>query len=288
MQDKKGARIPVLLAASLIALLLGALTWPALAWLWQAWLGDPTYSHGPIVPLLSLLCAWRLFRRGAVQPAAASAGRQEAPFPALILTLCSLGLLLWGMAVQALYLALLACLPLIVGMVGYVLGTSAAQKAAFPVAYLALAVPLPWVQAWGALLQGWTAAWSTTVARSLGIQAAHAGGRVVLAACELAVGAPCSGLRSLVALLALAAAMAYVLDGRPWARGLLVVLAVPVALIANVGRVVVLLVIAGQWGCDAALRAWHGGSGLAFFALALAWLIALGRGLGCRCVRADL
>ena len=71
-------------------------------------------------------------------------------------------------------------------------------------------------------------------------------------------------------------------------RCLLVVLAVPIALVANTGRVLVLLVIAERWGQRVALAIWHDWSGLAFFAIAFALLVALSWGLGCRGVRVDL
>jgi exosortase len=192
------------------------------------------------------------------------------------------------MANQAFYLALLFCLPLAGGMIWYGWGARAAKDLAFPVAYLAFAIPLPFVEPLSVPLQQWTAAFSTALARLLGVPATHEGSRVMLTTCNLTVGAPCSGLRSLVALLALATVLAFVLQGRWWARCLLVVLAVPVALIANVGRVLALLVVAERWGQHVALQIWHDWSGFAFFAIAFVLLIVLSRGLGCLNVRVDM
>ncbi|MDY7041789.1 MAG: archaeosortase/exosortase family protein, partial [Chloroflexota bacterium] len=91
-----------------------------------------------------------------------------------------------------------------------------------------------------------------------------------------------------VALLAVAAVLAYLLRG-PWPkRVILFVLAAPLAVAANIIRVVSLLLVANGWGEDAALSYWHTFASPLFFLAALILLIATSWVLGCREIRTDI
>ena len=279
-------RIKSVLSVLLIALLLALLAWPALRWLWQEWLTNETYSHGPLVPLISLFFAWRTARQRPA-PAAVSSTAKTAR-GALPLTLISLGAVVWSAMAQANYLALLCLLPLISGVIWFLQGAQAARQYAFPVAYLAFAIPLPFIDQFTVPLQQWAAGAATALARLVGVPAAHEGSKILLTTCDLSVGAPCSGLRSLIALLALAAILAYLQEGAPWRRAILIPLAVPVALLTNILRILALLLVAERWGRSIALTLWHDWSGVFLFAVALGLLILLSRGIGCRTVRSDI
>ena len=104
---------------------------------------------------------------------------------------------------------------------------------------------------------------------------------MIVARCTFAVGAHWSGLRWLVALIALAAFLAHAVQGPIWARWLVFLSAVPVALLANLVRVASLFAVAYSWGPDAGLGYYHDVSSLVLFLVALVLLILLSRGLGC-------
>jgi exosortase len=286
------ARVRTFAPALVIALLLAWPAWPALRWLWGEWWSNDAYAHGPLIPLISLFLAMRQAGRvsgGALaRPGIHGSSQKQATVLSLALVVCSLGGLLWAMTAKAFFLAILILIPLIAGLVWYLVGWDALRRLAFAIGYLSLAVPLPVVDLLSTPLQGLTVRVSTALARTVGIPATNEGSRVILSTCDLDVGAPCSGLYSLVALLALAALMAHILEGRGWARVALVVLAVPVALLANATRVFALLVVAERWGAEVALGLWHDWSGLAFFGLAVLLLTLLGGWLGCRTVRSDI
>ena len=185
-------------------------------------------------------------------------------------------------------MVILALIPLLAALIGYLGGTRTLRRYAFPVGYLILAVPMPFVERWVAPLQRLAVTLSTALARGLGVPASNKGSQIILSRDRLVVGAPCSGLYSLIALLALAVLMAYIVEGRWWARALLAVLAVPAALAANVGRVLALLLIAERWGGDVALGLWHTWAGPFFFGTAVALLFAASRWLRCSRFRADI
>jgi exosortase/archaeosortase family protein len=104
----------------------------------------------------------------------------------------------------------------------------------------------------------------------------------------LVVGAQCSGLRSIVALMTLVALVLFLVEGIWWKKVLLAFSSVVIAGLGNVIRVASLLVVASIWGADAAFKYYHDYSGIVFFLSALALLLVFSWVLGCREIRHDI
>ncbi len=271
-------RRPLLIVA-LLVVLVGALYFTTLRWLGHEWWTNDYYTHGPLVVLISAFFIWR--RRAAL--------RRENPSDlGLIGVGLGLAVAVAGLATRAPFLSALSLPLLLAGLVAFLLGMPALRALAFPLAFLWLAIPLPFVELASFPLQVLTADVSTTLARLLGIPAEVQGAQVTLTSCELQVGAPCSGLRSIVSLLTLVALFVYIIKG-PWlARLGLIILSAPIAVAANITRVTLLLVVAELWGRDAALRYFHDYSSPVLFIIAFGLLIALSWVLRCREIRADI
>jgi exosortase len=265
---------------AVVLILMGLLLYPAGRWLVGQWLTNEYYSHGVLVLLVSGYFAWRAVRSSRAASAPANA--------TLTLLAGGAALYLAGEALLARYLSALASILMAGGLSGFLGSGEALRRLAFPLAYLVFAVPLPFVDGLAVRMGALTAGWATMLARGLGVMAVNEGGQVTLPACSLTVGAPCSGVRSLAALLALAAVWAYVVQGPRPARVALLLLAIPLASLANLLRVTSLLWVADRWGAEAALRYYHDFSGPIFFALALVGLLAASWGLRCRDLRAGI
>ena len=78
------------------------------------------------------------------------------------------------------------------------------------------------------------------------------------------------------------------LDGPWWGRLLLVLSAIPVAILGNIFRVASLLWVADTWGAGAGTTYYHDYSGFVFFLFAFALLLLLSRAFRCREIRADI
>ena len=102
-----------------------------------------------------------------------------------------------------------------------------------------------------------------------------------LPAGSLRIADPCSGLRSVIALVALGALFAYFTRAPLWKRVTLFAAAVPLAVLANIIRISVLCGVANVWGIDTALGFFHDFSGLLLFVIAFAGLVVVRRALGC-------
>lgn len=266
------------LAAALVAALLLALSYPTLRWLVGEWLTNDYYSHGWLVLPVSAYLAWRRWPREDATPAN--------------LGLVPLGLGLVGYLVallsKAYFLAALALIVLLVGLVWFFLGTRGLRRLAFPLGFLVFMVPLPFVEMASLPLQLLTGTCSTAVARVVGVDATVRGAQVTLPNVDLVVGAQCSGLRSIVALFTLVAILVYILDGPWWGQLLLVVSAIPVAILGNIVRVASLLWVADRWGAGAGMTYYHDYSGFVFFLFAFVLLILLSRAFRCREIRDDI
>jgi exosortase len=206
----------------------------------------------------------------------------------LLLLGIGLGLYLFFYNDKAYYLASFAMLALIMGLVWTLNGLWWLRMLSFPIGYLTLMVPLPFVERVTLPLALFTGVCSTALVRFFGLELTVIGNAVKLPNADLLIGAQCSGINSMIALIALTALCAYVLEGPWWGRSMLVVLAVPIAMLGNILRVANLLVVARYWGADAAFRFYHDYSGIVFFAVVLLLLIPLTRILQCRTLRLDV
>ena len=147
----------------------------------------------------------------------------------------------------------------------------------FPLSYLILMLPMPpyLMNVIAFRLKVFAARAGSGIAVKLGIPLARSGMTIHIPAGSLRIADPCSGLRSLIALVALGALFAYLTRGKTWKRLVLFASAVPLAVFANVVRIAVLCVVANIWGIDAALGFFHDFSGLLLFMIAFVGLVTV-------------
>ncbi|MHB1134621.1 MAG: exosortase/archaeosortase family protein [Chloroflexota bacterium] len=276
MQRVQGEEALVWAAAGLaLALAAGLFAAPA-GWLLSTWLSDSYYSHGFLVPLVSLGLVWRL--RPQLSGLPARAGRPGLLLLALCLALAAEAI--WRQAHFAATLAFVGCLG---AAVLYLRGWAWARLMAFPLAYLLFAAPLPFVNELAIELQVVASALAAALAGALGVPVQQQGAALSVPGASFVVGLACSGLNSLIALLALGVLLAYLVRASLGARLALVLLLVPIALLANGVRIASLLWVAQRFGSEAGLAYHDLAAGYLSWALTLV-LIAL----ACRMMRCQL
>jgi exosortase len=258
------------------------LYYPALVWLLKSWAVDPYYTHGYLILPVSVLLAWRQWRHVRSQP------REGRGWAGLLLIAISLGLVVWAMRWQDQVVVSFTLVALILGVLLYLEGVQRTKPWLFPVLFLAFMVPLPFIDLASPLLERLATSSATGLARLFGIAASHHGGEITLPSTTLVVGAPCSGLRSLVAMITLGVGWVYVIEGRLIAKIGMLVAIVPLVLISNIVRIFVLLVVAVTLGETAALTYYHDWSSPILFLLSLALLLVLGKVVGCSELRRDI
>lgn len=152
-----------------------------------------------------------------------------------------------------------------------------------PLAYLAFLVPPP-----GYLLDRVTMPLSefvsfaaTHILSFAGLPITRNGITMQVGQYQLLVEDACSGLNSIMGLFALALFYAYAVHGAPVRRTLALLASVlPIAIIANLVRVIVLVLLTYFVGNEAAQGFLHDFAGLTLFAVALAMMFLLDRLLG--------
>ncbi|MBX3012982.1 MAG: exosortase/archaeosortase family protein [Caldilineaceae bacterium] len=269
----------------LVALGFLALTWPVWQWLWGEWLGNQYYSHGLLILPVSLFLAVQRLRL------------DKQPLPRTGALSHNLGVLLLGATLisylwffnqKAYYLAAFSMIGMAAGAIWTLGGLGLLRRLLFPVAYLLLMIPLPFVDRVTLPLALFTGVCAGGLARFLGSDVLIVGNAVSLPNAELVIGAQCSGVNSLIALTSLMTLAAYVLNGPLWGRIVLVLLSIPLAMVGNILRVTSLLFVARSLGAEAAFIFYHDYSGLIFFLLVFLLMFPLTRLLQVRKLRLDV
>jgi exosortase len=255
-------------SAASVALLIWAY-WPTFLWMEQQWRTEPDYSHGYlVVPLAALIAYSRLDLFPGVRPQISWAG---------------ISLLLLAIAVRVVgrlgYMDFMdgwSLLPWVAGVTWMLVGPKALRWALPSVAFLLLLVPLPYraesLLSWK--LQGVATEASTALLRIFGQPAVSEGHTIWLGQSQLMVEDACSGLRIFVGIGALAFFWASMVR-RAWLdRVVILVAALPLAILANVIRVTAMALFSKHFE-GAVLDSIHDWMGFAMIALAAFMLWAV-------------
>jgi exosortase len=122
---------------------------------------------------------------------------------------------------------------------------------------------------------------SVELAQALGVSVIRQGMDLSFPSGRMTIEGACSGLNSLIALLALGSLFAYFGSGPAWRRVLLFLCSVPVAVAANIVRITSLCVVAAMTTTEKATGLFHDIGGFVLFGVALLAMGALKRILRC-------
>ncbi len=240
-------------------------------WLVFSWRIDPYYSHGFLVAAASLFLFWRR-RRAFKDP--------ESAFTPASFSLLGLSILLYlaGASGGANFLIGFSLAAFLLGAVLLLYGWDIYREAFLPISILLFAIPLPRLDEAASFLQHHTAAWAARLVSAAGIEAYSVGVNVFFGDSQIVIDAPCSGLRSLIALLFVGGLLIGLLEAAPYKKALLLASVIPISVLANLVRITLLVLIASGWGLQAAMVYFHYVSGLLLFVVALS-LLFLEKGL---------
>ena len=254
-----------------LLVLLIALYWQILGALGMDWYHDPDYSHGFLIPFLSAYFVWERWKdlcESSVQPTSWGIG----------LLAAGLLMLVVGIIGAELYTQRFSLLVVLSGLVLLLFGWNYLWILILPIGFLIFMIPLPAivVNSIAFPLQLFAAKSATFCLFSLGIPVLREGNLITLVGTTLEVAEACSGLRSLLSLLALGAVYGYFSQHQIWKRWALIVLSIPIAILANAFRVSGTGVLAHYWGVEAAEGFYHTFEGWIVFVVAFLLLLACG------------
>ena len=214
--------------AGVITLLYGNVLWQ---WGLDLW-NDPNYSHGLFIPLISLYFLKNkinTLRNAETKPSDAG----------ILVVLFALCLFILGYVAGEFFSKRISFIILLYGIVLFLEGREKIKILRFPILILLFCVPLPYIfyNAVAFPLKLVATKIAFGFFKLLGFPAFREGNIITLSHTTLQVVDACSGIRSLMTLFTLAFFLAYFRHRHLWKRLLILILAAPLAVLANAVRV---------------------------------------------------
>ena len=174
-------------------------------------------------------------------------------------------------------------LVVLLGALLYFHGKHVVRALAFPLAYLIFMIPIPGgiLDLIGFPLQLWASGSTAAILSAAGLDVARNGVNMRVGGFDFQVAQACSGLSSLVALVGVTAVFAYVSRLPTAFKWLLFGLALPIALAANIVRIMTIAVAGNYYGADVAMDIFHDWSSPILFMAAIVLLFLVNWGLEC-------
>jgi exosortase len=242
--------------------------WPSLADMAGAWLGSSQYSHGFVVPLFAGYLLW------ARREKLAGAGLRPSLWGLPVLA-AGLGLRFAGTYIFFDWFSAAALIPCLMGVVLLWGGWRGLGWAWPAIAFLVFMIPLPYrlEVALAHPLQRLATVVSTYSLQTLGFVAFSDGNIIRLGTVPLNVAEACSGLKMLMVFFALSTGVVLIVPQAWWKRAVILLSAIPIAILANLIRIIVTAILYKTVDSEIAEVVFHDVFGylMPFIALALLW-----------------
>lgn len=199
-----------------------------------------------------------------------------------------------GYLADNIYLGYVSMLAFVAACILWLLGWKWVKALAFPVAFLAFMFPLPFMDNFLAFpLRTLMSSVSVTFLNAVGLPCLQSGTAIVSApdfTAGLAAGGrfavdvadPCSGIRSLFALMMVSALYGYIAMDRPWQKWAVFLSSIPLAVAGNFARIIMLTLGTVTLGAETAIGSleeptvFHMASGFLVFGVALGGMLLFG------------
>lgn len=245
---------------------------PTLIFVVQEYWSREDGAHGPIVLFTGLWLIWRQWGE--------AISARELPNGARV----------WGSLTLLVVLHVAARITQIVELEGFLMygslivvlyafvGAEVLKKLWFPLFYIAFIFPPPetLVAAVTVPMKMWLSVAAIRFLEIFGYPIGGEGVRIFIGQYELLVAAACAGINSIISLSAISLFYIYIRHQAEWRyAALLVLFIVPIALLANFVRVLILILLTYYAGEAAAQGFLHNFAGILMFAVAIASVFAL-------------
>ncbi len=258
-------QLPLIVAAAVLA-------GPTLLRLGQQVWSREIGAHGPIVLATGI---WLLWRKWGSMTAEAHPGNPILTFVGVVV---SLSLYVFGRAYDFISVEALGLYGFGMSVLNDRFGIKVMLANWFPLFYLGMLLPVPgWaIDKFTAPLKLLVTTMATGLVEPLGIPIVQEGVTMTVGPYQLLVEDACSGLNSLIGLIAITLFYIYLLRNASWRySAFLVLLIVPVAIAANVLRILILINLTYFFGDAVGQGFLHVTAGLFLFAISLSLMFAI-------------
>lgn len=233
-------------------------------WMEDRWGSESSYySHGYLIPFVTVFLIWR--KRDCFHDMVYCPSNWGLP-----LFITGILLQISSAFLRVHFLSGFSCILVLSGIVFYLFGKSVGNKLLFPILFLITLIPLPLSVIAGLSLNMklFAAACAVKIIDLIGITVIQDGSKIFFSNCTLVVGDVCSGLKSLIALISFGALYAYTSSGTFYMKPFLFFASIPAAIVANIIRILILCLVARNWGSEIASGIVHDITGILIFAIA--------------------
>lgn len=245
---------------------------PVMIGLAGEWYHDDNYSHGFLIPLISGFLIWKKRARlkELINPSGDIGG--------VVLVMLGMAMFVLANAAAEYFTLRVSLVVTLFGLVWYLLGRKVATAAWFEILFLLFMIPLPYVLYYSLTFPMQLLATKVTVKllNLIGMTAVRQGNIIHLPGYSLEVAEACSGLRSLISLLALGAVYARLTQKGLPRQIVLFASTIPIAVAANIFRVFFTAVGAYTISRELAEDFLHTLSGMMVFIVAFIMLFIFG------------
>src|ERR1700733_3854763 len=238
------------------------------------WYTLTDYSHGFLVPLFSVFLIWEKRKVLSNIPV-------KQTWAGVPLIVFSLVVLILGTYGVELFTTRISFVMLLAGIIWTLLGIAMLRAVAFPLLVLILAIPIPAI-VFNQItfpLQLLASRIASEILPVFHVPTLQEGNVIELPAMKLEVAEACSGIRSLMSLFTLAVFYGYFLERQTTRRVILALASIPIAVTANVARIVGTGLCVQCWDPDKALGFFHEFSGWVIFVVSLGCLYLVHRAM---------
>jgi exosortase B len=235
------------------------------------WKGDEQ-GHGPIILVVAMWFLWR--KREALTALPAQ--------PHLLLGYGSLvlAMLLYavGRSQAILMFEVGALIPTLAGLLLLSRGVAGLRTAWFPLFFLLFMVPLPdvLVSTMTTPLKSLVSAAAASIMSGLGYPVGRSGVILTVGQYQLLVADACAGLNSMFTLEALGLIYMQLMNyTSPWRNSFLAIVLIPISVMANIVRVIILVLVTYHFGDEAGQGFVHGFAGMVLFMVALMMMLVV-------------
>jgi len=259
---------------AVIAILLCVLYYQVAIKLVYDWYTLPDYSHGFLVPFFAGFLIWDKRKVLRATPI-------KQTWAGIPLVICSIAVLILGVYGVDLFTARISFVMLTTGLIWTLLGWEMVRELRFPLFVLILAIPFPTIifNQITFPLQLFASRIASQILPLLGVPVLLEGNVIRLPVMALEVAEACSGIRSLMSLFTLAVFYGYFLEKTTRRRVILALASIPIAVTANVARIVGTGLCVQYWDPEKALGFFHEFSGWVMFVISLACLYLVHRAM---------
>ncbi len=246
-------------------------------WLYERYTNpDSHYSHGFLIPLISGYLFWKKIKEN---PGIRESGSKIG----FLLIVLALMIHIGSVWTHIYFTSGFSMWLFAIGATLYLMGPAFTRKMSFPLAFLIFMFPLPMgaMDAVSFPLKLMVSSLAASFLKVFGSTIFIEGNVVHLAKTTLTIDDPCSGIRSLISLLALGALLAHFSKTTRVKKAGLFLVSIPIAIFTNVLRVCALILAANWLGGEWAMpEHWfHTASGMGVFGISLILLFTAMKGL---------